>query len=753
MAVQMQARSSSNGQLYTWVLGGVDFSGSGFPGPGSAQDVAVSARPALQGVEGDVVGPPSAVSGNVPVYSGPGGKLLADGLLPIADLGQIKTFGVAADGLTNDYTLLQAALNARAGKVLDLGGYTIKCNSPLVLPNGITIQNGTIDFSGCADSALCMTASGSLGTVYTLAANLAYGSKQFQVASTAGIAPGDWVLLESTKVWAVLSGGVVGEIARIKSIDSGTLATLETPARSTYNTADTAKLTKLVHSAASVTIRNCKFIGNGIGHGQRLFQAAYTRDITIEDCESTGFDNTHWDFWACVKVRVDGVKCREATLSATAYGVCIERGCRDVAVTDSFFSYMRHGVTVGGSAWVNRFIRIENNHADYMIDAGFDSHPLCQYITFAGNTVICRDETDAGNTDGLTCQAADYVIEGNIIVRPYSTGIYCQNITTGCETAIGGVVNDNEVIEPGGVGVYILNQGQTIRGVTCDGNRVTGAGRVAGSTAAIQIYALSGAILNWTCDGNTVVDGQAVGITLRGTSNVDGNANLYDGSCVGNCVHLSGTANNGDGILLLVGKRIAIGKNTVTITEGDRFGLNVSSGVDCTIVGNILNLPAGSTAYCIQLTGTGSGNFINSNRGLNGAYGLVFNSTNTACSIGINDWTSCTQPMSLSTGAGHKMEQSADCSADKGNADFAILHYSEQTILFNTPLTAAHAVTEPTANVKRRTRIVRGAGATGAFNLNVGTGPLKALTAAGQWCEIEPNAAGSAYILTASGSL
>lgn len=34
-------------------------------------------------------------------------------------------------------------------------------------------------------------------------------------------------------------------------------------------------------------------------------------------------------------------------------------------------------------------------------------------------------------------------------------------------------------------------------------------------------------------------------------------------------------------------------------------------------------------------------------------------------------------------------------------------------------------------------RIVREASATGAFNLNVGTGPLKALTAASTWCEVE----------------
>src|SRR6185503_17797518 len=38
---QMQARSSTDGQLYSWLSGTRDFGGSGFPGPGSAQHVAV----------------------------------------------------------------------------------------------------------------------------------------------------------------------------------------------------------------------------------------------------------------------------------------------------------------------------------------------------------------------------------------------------------------------------------------------------------------------------------------------------------------------------------------------------------------------------------------------------------------------------------------------------------------------------------------------------------------------------------------
>lgn len=96
----------------------------------------------------------------------------------------------------------------------------------------------------------------------------------------------------------------------------------------------------------------------------------------------------------------------------------------------------------------------------------------------------------------------------------------------------------------------------------------------------------------------------------------------------------------------------------------------------------------------------------------------------------------------------------ARVSADNGDAAKTLTPgVSEPTQRWNTALTAARAVTLATsgAYAGAKFRIVREAGCTGAFNLNVGTGPLKALTAASQWCEVEYD--GSAWRLTANGTL
>jgi len=77
-----------------------------------------------------------------------------------------------------------------------------------------------------------------------------------------------------------------------------------------------------------------------------------------------------------------------------------------------------------------------------------------------------------------------------------------------------------------------------------------------------------------------------------------------------------------------------------------------------------------------------------------------------------------------------------------------------RTIIFNTPLTADRAVTLNTgADYKDGDsyHIVRTAAATGAFNVNVGSGPLKAL-AAGTWCIVVYRGGGN-WTLAAYGSL
>lgn len=88
-------------------------------------------------------------------------------------------------------------------------------------------------------------------------------------------------------------------------------------------------------------------------------------------------------------------------------------------------------------------------------------------------------------------------------------------------------------------------------------------------------------------------------------------------------------------------------------------------------------------------------------------------------------------------------------SADNGDAAATLTPgQSASTQRWVTELTADRAVTLADGWTGAKFRIVRTGG--GAFNLNVGTGPLKAL-AANTWCDVEFT--GSVWVLTAYGAL
>lgn len=105
-------------------------------------------------------------------------------------------------------------------------------------------------------------------------------------------------------------------------------------------------------------------------------------------------------------------------------------------------------------------------------------------------------------------------------------------------------------------------------------------------------------------------------------------------------------------------------------------------------------------------------------------------------------------------GTGNTFDDVPLVSADKGNAAATLTTgLSESTAIWATPLTGGRAVTLSTEGCREGSTftIIRTATATGVYNLNVGTGPLKALASAGTWCKVKYD--GSAWFLAEYGTL
>lgn len=108
-------------------------------------------------------------------------------------------------------------------------------------------------------------------------------------------------------------------------------------------------------------------------------------------------------------------------------------------------------------------------------------------------------------------------------------------------------------------------------------------------------------------------------------------------------------------------------------------------------------------------------------------------------------------------GKADSVQSSQTISADNGDAGVTLTFGSSvETQIFNTTLTADRAVSlsvSPTPPPGAKFRIVRTVNATGAHNLNIGTGPLKAMATAGSFCEVQYNGVTGAWMLTSYGTL
>jgi hypothetical protein len=187
-------------------------------------------------------------------------------------------------------------------------------------------------------------------------------------------------------------------------------------------------------------------------------------------------------------------------------------------------------------------------------------------------------------------------------------------------------------------------------------------------------------------------------------------------------------------------------------STGFKYGIGVNGGSNSVVTGNY----ATGTTYALLLGSTAgvpsSGVNVVARNVFSGTSGDIRVSDSTWVGLHLDKNKLVNGTLSLSGNPTFKFDDYPSISADKGNAGATLtVGSSPDTNLWATPITADRAVAlSVDAKAGAKFRIVRAASATGAYNLNVGTGPLKAL-AAGQWCVVEFD--GSAWVLTAYGTL
>jgi hypothetical protein len=649
--------------------------------------------------------------------------------------------GVVGDGSNDDTAGMQAALDAApAGSfVVGTPGKTynftrIQTTKALTIDfrgadlivdpsegNTVTGQGGAIQFSGSVGTAYAVndtTVRGSIITCTTAAqaGNFAAGDMVF-IQDQKFVPAWDDLDADGTGSSTVSSTGSTGkhEVNYVVAANAGTGAiTLSKPTEHIYATTVTvAKVTPVMRPAVlnmgSVTEPNPgSAYASSVSGGPNIVTFNYCAHPHVEGGTVDGFNLRVVQFnkcWMPTQSRMTARNAYRPSLGGHGYLV-------------QFFG------CVGGDAGFNEAFNCRHT-VDFSLSYDCVSHDSVTHDSYGtayychglssrrcksvDDTVYQSDQlTSSGWAAGNPTFAADYDYE---ITRPNYYGVSGDAIVSfGYSDAL-------TVIDP----LIVFKK------------------PVANTSIARAVHVRTGAT-------NTVIRGGTIDLSQ------------CFGSASDTAIATTGTASGGgaysvppenirvDGKTKIIMPNAAVSAMNFTNINGDVILAPHVVGGGTTCNGPRIQSTATPTNIIIE-EGEYSGSF---GRGIyvqaapSGIYRVRDNSSRGTYATGFLSLTALSAALVMDDVPGVNLPGNGGLGATAGN--------TESTIIFATPITADRSVTLSTSQVctGARFRIVRTAAATGAFNVNVGTGPLKAL-AAGTWCEVTYD--GAAWVLTAYGAL
>lgn len=349
-----------------------------------------------------------------------------------------QQWGAKGDGTTDDTTALQNAINAAAGRTLDLQGLTYKVTASLALPSNTTMCNGTLNGATMANGDSLLEPRGTLGSsaAFTAAVN---GAGSFVVSSATGIATKTYMYLESTTIFG--SGATKnGEFVKVKSIAGTTV----TPYRKLYDDYTGTPLFYKPTLVRNITLRNLRLVGGGDGLNHYAVRAYLVENMVVEGCHSSYFGDRHFQAERCLNVRFANSHAEHSdNATGLAYGWTVVNGCDNVSISACSANDVRHAVSIGAENGVDRNVSVTGCTFNDCTDAAIDCHSQAQFVAITGNA--CGNGSTTASVAGITVQGTDCVVSGNVVHNFATIGIFIQPLCVNNNFSDSTIVSGNVI--------------------------------------------------------------------------------------------------------------------------------------------------------------------------------------------------------------------------------------------------------------------------------------------------------------------
>lgn len=512
----------------------------------------------------------------------------------------VLDYGVVGDGVADDSTAFQTALDAAANKRLWIPSGTYKITEELIVSSNTEINmspGALIDFSSVsaavtAGGTRVINVSGTTSTTTSVTADIAIGDTSITVTSTTGFSVGDMVAITSTEpLHTNYANRYKSYVAIVESITSSTVIKL---AQKSYFAIDavggsySATLTKY-NPIQNVRISGGRILGGGTNKGHVGIYITNFRDVTVENVIIDNMETVGVWTGTGIQATVQGCTIRECTSPgylgvSYGYGVSISGGFGTV-VRNNFIQHCRHSIAGGGNPTSFNAV-IDGNHS---IDCGLgtqdiDCHESCVGYKIVNNTSFAGPNGQGG----MVIRGTDVTASGNTFV---GGGITVRNTESITSTTLGRTSLIGNNISHSTIGIEIDED--NVYDVSIVGGTIENM-----STAGVQVTNVSNFIK--ISDVNFI--NTTKGVYADNGSYLIVNGCTIDGVTIG--VHINSTSGNvvvSNNIINATTNGVSVfNSNGATVIGNIIYGITLSSAIffnqsdNCSAIGNRIDMNAGS---------------------------------------------------------------------------------------------------------------------------------------------------------------